>query len=141
MNLIIVILCLALVGSIYLNVRFGKRLLSIQDNLQDSLDYLNDRYITINKLLKQARHLQNQIARQMEDPEVEPCTDCRIVTVTMNGMKNNLSVKIGKDAIDSGDMTILEDLIMAAAKDPAARIDPELPGTLAGKLLPAFPTR
>jgi DNA-binding YbaB/EbfC family protein len=96
--------------------------------------------VNIDKLLEQAQEMQDQLSLKMEELEVEGSAGGGIVTLTMNGKKTVLSVKIGKDAVDSEDMTILEDLIMAAVNDAAANVDRELSGTLAGNLPPGFPT-
>ena len=100
----------------------------------------NQPMVNINKLLKQAQQMQDQIAQQMEDMEVEGSAGGGIVTVTMNGKKSLLSVKIGKDAVDPDDLTILVDLIMAAVNDAVTTVDQELQGSLGGNLPPGFPT-
>lgn len=95
--------------------------------------------VNINSPLKQTQEMQDQIARQMAEMEVEESAGGGIVAVTMNGKKKILSVKIGKQAVDSEDMTIPGDLIMAAVNDTVVNVDRKLPGTLAGNLPPGFP--
>jgi len=95
--------------------------------------------VNINKLLKQAQKMQEDIAKQMEDLEVEGSAGGGAVKITMNGKKEILSVAIGKDAIDPEDVGILEDLVKAAANDAVAKVDAELSGTLGGAMPPGFP--
>ncbi|MBI3448243.1 MAG: YbaB/EbfC family nucleoid-associated protein [Acidobacteria bacterium] len=95
--------------------------------------------VNINKLLKQAQKMQEDIAKQMEGLEVEGSAGGGAVKITMNGKKEILSVAIGKDAIDPDDLHLLEDLVKAAANDAVARVDDELSGTLGGAMPPGFP--
>jgi len=95
--------------------------------------------VNINKLLKQAQQMQEQIAQQMEEMEVEGSAGGGAVKVVMNGKKSILSVKISKEAVDSDDITVLEDLVMAAVNDAVQNVDAELSGTLAGNLPPGLP--
>jgi len=95
--------------------------------------------VNINKLLKQAQQMQDKIAQQMEEMEIEGSSGGGAVKVVMNGKKTILSVKISKEAIDPEDPTVLEDLVMAAVNDAAHHVDEELSGSLAGDLPPGFP--
>jgi len=95
--------------------------------------------VNINKLLKQAQEMQDKIAQQMEDLEVEGSSGGGAVTVVMNGKKSILSVKITKDAVDLDDLTVLEDLVKAAVNEAGQNVDQELSGTLAGNLPPGLP--
>ena len=95
--------------------------------------------VNINKLLKQAQKMQEEIARQMEDLEVEGSAGGGAVKVKMNGKKEILGVAISKDAVDLDDMTVLEDLVKAAVNDAVKQVDGELQGTLGGSMPPGFP--
>lgn len=95
--------------------------------------------VNINKLLKQAQQMQDKIAQQMEEMEIEGSSGGGAVKVVMNGKKAILSVKIAKEAIDPDDPTVLEDLVMAAVNDAGQNVDQELSGSLAGDLPPGFP--
>lgn len=95
--------------------------------------------VNINKLLKQAQKMQEEIALQMEEMEVEGSAGGGAVKVAMNGKKTLLSVQISKDAVDPDDMTVLEDLVLAAVNDAVKKVDEELSGTLGGALPPGMP--
>jgi nucleoid-associated protein EbfC len=95
--------------------------------------------VNINKLLKQAQKMQEDIARQMEGLQVEGKAGGGAVKITMNGKKEILSVAISKDAVDPEDLSVLEDLVKAAANDAAKMVDDELSGSLGGAMPPGFP--
>lgn len=95
--------------------------------------------VNINKLLKQAQKMQEDIARQMETLEVVGSAGGGTVKVTMNGKKEVLSVAIGRDAVDPEDLSVLEDLVKAAANDATKKVDDELSGSLGGAMPPGFP--
>jgi len=71
----------------------------------------------INKLLKQAQKMQTQMVKAQEElakKEVEGSAGGGMVKVVMNGGGDIQSVKIDKQAVDPGDVEMLEDLVMAA---------------------------
>ena len=95
--------------------------------------------VNINKILKQAQKMQEDIARQMKDLQVEGSAGGGTVKITMNGKKEIVAVSIAKDAVDPDDPSILEDLVLAAANDACRKVDEELQGTLGGSMPPGFP--
>jgi DNA-binding YbaB/EbfC family protein len=95
--------------------------------------------VNINKILKQAQKMQEEIARQMEETEVEGSAGGGAVKVRMNGKKVVLGVEISRDAVDADDMTVLEDLVKVAVNDACKHVDEELQGTLGGSMPPGFP--
>jgi len=95
--------------------------------------------VNINKLLKQAQKMQDDIAKQMEQIEVEGTSGGGAVKITMNGRKEVVTVAITRDAVDPEDMSVIEDLVKAAANDAVKKVDEELSGTLGGAMPPGFP--
>jgi DNA-binding YbaB/EbfC family protein len=95
--------------------------------------------VNINKLLKQAQKMQEEIALQMEEMEIEGSAGGGAVKIRMNGKKMLLGVQISKEAVDPDDMTVLEDLVLAAVNDAVKKVDDELSGTLGGSLPPGMP--
>lgn len=76
-------------------------------------------------LLKQARQLQEQLARIQEELANETVTGVAgsgAVSVTLNGHGGILSVKIDKAACDPEDIGTLEDLLMLAFKDAQEKV-------------------
>jgi len=96
-------------------------------------------------LLKQARQLQQQLAKIQEELAAETVTGTAgsgAVTVHLDGHGQLRDVKIEKAAVDPDDVETLEDLIGLAFKDAQAKVA-ELSrtrmGPLAGGLgLPGF---
>ena len=71
-------------------------------------------------LLKQARQLQEQLARIQEELANETVTGLAgsgAVSVTLDGHGNLRSVKVDKAAVDPEDVETLEDLIAVAVND------------------------
>lgn len=95
--------------------------------------------VNINKLLKQAQQMQEDLARQMDEMEIEGSAGGGAVKVRMNGKKRVLAVAIDKEAVDPDDPSILEDLVLAAFNDAVKNVDEELSGTLGGQMPPGFP--
>ncbi len=95
--------------------------------------------VNIDKLPEQAKQMQEDIARQMEELEVEGSSGGGAVKVRMNGKKEVLAVSIAREAIDPDDLTVLEDLVRAAVNETVHAVDRELAGTLGGSMPPGFP--
>jgi nucleoid-associated protein EbfC len=80
--------------------------------------------MNINKLMKQAQKMQEQMARtqaELEDKTVEVIAAGGKVTVVANGAGDVLSVKIAKEIVDPEDIEILEDLILSAVQQAIAK--------------------
>ena len=71
----------------------------------------------MNNLMKQAKKMQEQMMKAQEElanKVVEATSGGGMVTVTMNGHNELLSVKIDPEVVDPDDVEMLEDLILAA---------------------------
>jgi DNA-binding YbaB/EbfC family protein len=94
--------------------------------------------VNINKLMKQAQEMQEKLAREMEELQIEVSSGGGAVTVTMNGKKELLTVVIKKEAIDPDDPEMLADLVKAAVNEAARRVDDEMGQQLGGLMPPGF---
>lgn len=68
-------------------------------------------------LMRQAQELQARLAKAQEElgnETVEASSGGGSVTIVMDGHQNVRSVKIKPEAVDPTDMSLLEDLVMAA---------------------------
>ena len=90
--------------------------------------------MNINKLMKQAQKMQETIAAL----EVEGDAGGGAVKVTMTGAKKLLAVKLDPAAVDPEDVSLLEDLILAAVNDAERKVEAELQSKLGGAL-PGMP--
>ncbi len=75
----------------------------------------------MNNLMKQAQRMQ----RQMEDKEFEATAGGGAVTVKVSGKREILSVKLTEEVVDSDDIEMLEDLIVAATNEALRKMDEE----------------
>jgi DNA-binding YbaB/EbfC family protein len=69
------------------------------------------------QLMKQAQQMQQEIQKaqeELENAQLEGVAGGGLVKVTVNGKKVLQNVSINPDAVDTDDIEMLEDLIMAA---------------------------
>ncbi len=77
-------------------------------------------------LMKQAQKMQEQMQRaqeELEEMEIEGTSGGGMVKVTMSAKKVVSSININPDVVDVDDITMLEDLIVAALNDAYAKAD------------------
>ena len=75
--------------------------------------------MNLNKLMKQAQKMQEQMAKtqsELEDKTVEVKAAGGKVTVMANGAGDVLSIKIAKEIVDPDDVEILEDLVLSGVQ-------------------------
>ena len=94
--------------------------------------------VNINKLMKQAQAMQEQMTRQMEELRVEGSSGGGVVTIVLNGKKELMDLKIAKEAVDPADVEMLEDLVKAAFHEASRRVDEEVSQQLGGMLPPGL---
>ncbi|HZT68627.1 MAG TPA: YbaB/EbfC family nucleoid-associated protein [Terriglobia bacterium] len=96
----------------------------------------------VQQMLKQVQQFQEQLQKQLDDLVVESSTGGGMVTVKMNGQKHLVSVHIDPEVYKSGDIEMLQDLLLAAVNEASRKIDEQVAsqmGSLAGGLnLPGF---
>ena len=74
----------------------------------------------MNQLMKQAKKMQEQMAKLQEELEqktVEASAGGGVVTVVANGKKEVTEIRIAPEAVDPDDVEMLQDLIMAAVNE------------------------
>jgi len=91
-------------------------------------------------LMKQAQAMQEKMAEaqeELEEMELTGSAGGGLVTVTLNGKKLVKAVSIDPEAVDTDDLEMLEDLLVAALNDGYKKADEEserIMGPLAGGL-------
>ena len=87
-------------------------------------------------MMGQARQMQEQMERKLQETVVEASTGGGIVSVRMNGRKEVLRLKIEPTAIGSvgSDLELLEDLIVAAVNEAGRRADDAMKASMAGMM-------
>jgi nucleoid-associated protein EbfC len=84
----------------------------------------------LQQIMKQAQKMQEQLQKQMSEMTVEGSSGGGMVVIKMNGLKQVLGVKIEPDAVTSGDVEMLQDLIVAACNEASRKVDEALSGQM-----------
>lgn len=95
--------------------------------------------LKMQEMLEQARQMQEQMQAKLNQTILEASSGGGAVTVTMNGQKQVLKLKIDAAAVTSlssnaADVEMLEDLIMAAMNEAGRRVDEAIKSSLSGLL-------
>ena len=89
------------------------------------------------QMIKQVQQMQEQLQKQLDDLVVEASAGGGMVSVKMNGQKHLMGVTVEQEIFASGDVEMLQDLILAAVNEAARKVDEQLAsrvGNLAGGL-------
>ena len=95
--------------------------------------------LKIAEMLSQANKMQEEMQRKLNQTVVEGTSGGGAVTVTMNGKKELLKVKIDPSAVaslsgPSPDVEMLESLIVGAVNDAGHRADEAIQSSVKGAL-------
>lgn len=90
-------------------------------------------------MIEQARQMQEQVQTRLSQTVVEASSGGGAVSVTMNGKKQVLKLKIDPAAVTSltssnADVEMLEDLILAALNEASRRAEEAMKTSLSGML-------
>src|SRR6266480_4493522 len=88
----------------------------------------------IQELMSQAKQKYEQLQQKMQETIVESSSGGGTVTVKMDGRKQVLNVKIDPEAVKSGDVEMLQDLITAAFNGAAKKVDDSMQSVMGGML-------
>ena len=86
------------------------------------------------ELLAQAQRASQEIQEKMRATVVEASSGGGTITVKMNGQKQVISVKIDPEAVKSGDVEMLQDLITAAVNEAGRKVDGMMQSSLGNML-------
>lgn len=79
--------------------------------------------MNVQKLLRQAQEMQQKMQKEQGDTFVEAAVGGGLVKVKLDGHKNLVKVHIDPEAIDMSDLSMLEDLIVAAVNEGSRKMD------------------
>ncbi len=82
------------------------------------------------QLMKQVQQMQEQFQKQLDEIEVEAAAGGGMVAVRMNGQKQLLSIRVEKEAVGTGDVELLQDLILAAVNEASRKVDEQVSGQM-----------
>ena len=88
----------------------------------------------IQELMSQAKKQYEVLQKKMQETVVDASAGGGTVTVKMDGRKQVLSVKIDPEAVKSGDVEMLQDLVMAAINEAARKVDASMQSNLGGMM-------
>lgn len=86
------------------------------------------------EMLAQARQQAEKLQEKMQQTVVEASSGGGSVTVKMDGQKHVLSVVIEPDVVKSGDIEMLQDLVVAAVNAAAHKVEDAMKSSLGGML-------
>ncbi|HUL72773.1 MAG TPA: YbaB/EbfC family nucleoid-associated protein [Vicinamibacterales bacterium] len=90
--------------------------------------------MNIQKMMQQAQQMQEQLQKQMGDMRLEATAGGGMVSVTVNGHKQVLAVKIDPEVVSKDDVEMLQDLIVAAIGDAHRKVDEALASKMQGMM-------
>src|SRR5258708_35051768 len=88
----------------------------------------------LQELMSQAKRQYETLQKKMEETVVDGSSGGGTVTVKMDGRKQVLSIKIDPEAVKSGDLEMLQDLITAAINGAGRKVDEAMQSTMGGML-------
>ncbi|PYX34597.1 MAG: YbaB/EbfC family nucleoid-associated protein [Acidobacteria bacterium] len=88
----------------------------------------------LQQLMSQAKQQYETLQKKMQDTVVEASSGGGSVQVKMDGRKQLLSLKIEPEAVNAGDIEMLQDLVTAAVNEAARKIDQAMQSTVGGML-------
>jgi DNA-binding YbaB/EbfC family protein len=91
----------------------------------------------IRQMMKQAQKMQEQLQKQMQELRIEATAGGGMVTVTVNGAKQLMSLRIDPEVVSKDDVEMLQDLILAAINDAHRKVDEQLQKAMGG-LMPGM---
>ena len=99
----------------------------------------------MNKIMKQAQKMQREMAQKQEalgNMIFEASSGGGMVTAKVNGKNELLELKIEPDVVDKSDVTMLQDLVLAAVNEAHRRaqeeVQKEMSSLMGGMSLPGI---
>ncbi len=84
------------------------------------------------QILKQVQQFQEQLQKQLDEMLVEASAGGGMVAVKMNGQKHLMGVSIDREVFASGDVEMLQDLVLAAVNEASRKVDEQLASQVGG---------
>lgn len=88
----------------------------------------------IQELMSKAKQQYELLQKKMQETVVESSSGGGTVTIKMDGRKQVLSIKIDPEAVKTGDIEMLQDLITAAFNGAAQKVDDSVKSAMGGML-------
>jgi nucleoid-associated protein EbfC len=88
----------------------------------------------LQEMMSQAKRQYELLQQKMVETIVEGSAGGGAVVVKMDGRKQVLSIKIDPEAVKSGDVEMLQDLVAAAINGANQKVDEAMKSTMGGML-------
>src|SRR5246127_2573893 len=88
----------------------------------------------LQELMSKAKTQYESLQKKMQETIVEASSGGGAITAKMDGRKQLLSLRIDPEAVKSGDVEMLQDLIQAAVNEAARKVDAQMQSTVGGML-------
>ena len=88
--------------------------------------------LDIQRMLKTAKEMQDKLQKEMAEMKVEGTSGGGMVTAVLDGRKHLLSLRVDPEVVNKDEIEMLQDLIVAAFNDAAAKVDEALSQKLGG---------
>jgi nucleoid-associated protein EbfC len=86
----------------------------------------------LQKMIKTATEMQDRLQKELGEMRVEGSSGGGMVNVVLDGHKSLQSIRIDPEVAGKDDVDMLQDLIVAAFNDAAAKVDEALAQKLGG---------
>jgi hypothetical protein len=77
------------------------------------------------KMLQAAKDMQDKMQRELAELRAEGTSGGGMVAATLDGHKNLVAIRLDPEVVNPSDIEMLQDLITAAVRDAAAKVDEE----------------
>ena len=84
--------------------------------------------------MAQAKQQYETLQKKMQETVVDSSSGGGTVTIKMDGRKQLLKIVIDPEAVKSGDVEMLQDLVMAAVNEASRKVDEAMKSGLGGML-------
>ncbi|MDP9268510.1 MAG: YbaB/EbfC family nucleoid-associated protein [Acidobacteriota bacterium] len=88
----------------------------------------------LQRLMSQAKQQYESLQKKMQETVIDATAGGGSIRVRMNGQKQLLAITIDPEVVKSGDVEMLQDLVLAAINEAARKIDDEMKSTVGGML-------
>jgi len=105
----------------------------------NTYDPINERQqsmggFNLQDLMSKAKSQYEALQKKMQETVVEGTSGGGTVTAKMDGRKQLLSLRIDPEAVKSGDVEMLQDMVLAAINEAARKVDAQMQSTVGGML-------
>jgi len=97
--------------------------------------------MNIRQMMKQAQAMQDKVQAELAALSIDGTAGGGAVVIRMSGTKEVLECRIDREAVDATDLEMLQDLIVAAARDAGRKVDEAVQqktSKMLGGMVPGF---